>query len=283
VMASQADVDADGAGDACDCQPFDPTDRRPGDVVLSVGKTATTAHLTWPALGQADSYSVTRGDSVQLQHYGTCLADGVVSPGYDDPQVPTPGHGFYYLVQAQNFDCGLGPLGYMTPEQTRVNNDSLRCNGVLVADEHATSEATVHGTVSGDIGATQISDNFSESIGEALSTDADPGARFSRLEQRWTLSVGAGTTKEFHVEGSRTNSSDGDDFQFEYSTDGVNFTPLVLTLPLTSENVDIDRFAALPGTLGGTVTIRVVDTDRTAGHQTLDTVAIDELWIRVIP
>ena len=32
-----------------------------------------------------------------------------------------------------------------------------------------------------------------------------------------------------------------------------------------------------------TVTVRVVDTDRTAGHQTLDTVSVDELWIRAVP
>jgi hypothetical protein len=54
-----------------------------------------------------------------------------------------------------------------------------------------------------------------------------------------------------------------------------------VTPPLADDNVD--RVAVLPGSLSGTVTIRVVDTDRTAGHQTLDTFSIDELWIRAVP
>mgnify|MGYP003693904377 CR=1 FL=1 len=80
--------------------------------------------------------------------------------------------------------------------------------------------------------------------------------------------------KQLHVEGFKSSSTDGDDFRFEYSTDGTNFAPVTLTLPVADDGTD--RIATLPGSLSGTVTIRVVDTDRTAGHQTLDTVTIDE-------
>lgn len=33
----------------------------------------------------------------------------------------------------------------------------------------------------------------------------------------------------------------------------------------------------------GAVIIRVVDTDRTPGHQTLDIITIDQMWIRSVP
>jgi len=39
----------------------------------------------------------------------------------------------------------------------------------------------------------------------------------------------------------------------------------------------------LPAGTGGTITVRVVDTDHTPGGQSLDTVSIDEIWIRTVP
>jgi N-acetylneuraminic acid mutarotase len=281
---NQADSDDDAAGDACDCQPSDPTDRKPVEATpLSVGKTGTTANLSWPPVGDTDSYSVSRGDlaSKGTSQYGTCQADGLPSPSYDDTAVPSPGQGFFYLVQAQNYDCGLGSLGTTSSEQQRTNSNPSACGGVSVADAHASSQSTTLGTVTGTLANTQSSNDQYETITEVLSSGGNPANRFSELEQRFTITVGSGTKKELHVEGFRSSSTDGDDFRFEYSTDGVNFTPVTLTFPLADDNVD--RIATLPGSLTGAVTLRAVDTDRTAGHQTLDTVTIDELWIRAVP
>ena len=282
--ANQADADGDGAGDACDCQPLDPNDRKPAEASpLSVGRTGTTANLSWGAVADADAYSITRGDlaSKAANQYGGCLVNSLPSPSFDDTMVPAVGQGFFYLVQAQNYDCGLGSLGTTSSEQQRVNANAGACGGALVSDGHASSQSTVFGTVSGTLANTQSSNNAYEAITEVLSSGGNPSSRFSQLEQRWTIVVAAGTVKQFHVEGFKGSSTDGDDFRFEYSTDGTNFTPVTLSLPLADDN--IDRIATLPGTLSGTVTIRVVDTDRTAGHQTLDTVTIDELWIRAVP
>jgi len=281
---SQADADADGSGDDCDCQPSDPTDRKPAEVYpLAVGKEGTIANLSWDTLPEADAYSVTRGDlsSKGLNQYGPCLANGLSGGSYDDPDVPAPDQGFMYLVQAQNFDCGLGSLGLMWDEQERGNANASACAGIAWGYAVASSESTVVGSVTGTLGDTQLFfDDAYESITEVLSTGGSPASRFSRLEHRWSFTVDAGTRHELHVGGLRSSSADGDDFQFEYSTNGTTFTPVTLTLPLADD--DIDWVAALPGSSSGTVTIRVVDTDRTAGHQTLDTVSIDELWIRVV-
>jgi N-acetylneuraminic acid mutarotase len=281
---SQTDADGDGSGDACDCQPTDPNDRKPAEATpLSVGKTGTTANLSWSAVPDTDAYSVTRGDlsAKAANEYGGCFQNGLPTPIVDDTIVPAPGQGFFYLVQAQNFDCGLGSLGTTSSEQQRINANAGACGGAAVSDGHASGQSTVFGTVVGTMADTQSSNNVDEAITEVLSTGGSPASKFSRLEQRWTISVGAGTVKQLHVEGFESSSTDGDDFRFEYSTDGTTFTPVTLTLPLADDNVD--RIAALPGSLTGTVTIRVVDTDRTAGHQTLDTVTIDELWIRAVP
>jgi hypothetical protein len=281
---NQADADGDGSGDACDCQPTDPNDRKPAEATpLSVGRTGTTANLSWTAVADADAYSITRGDlsSKAANQYGGCLQDGLPTPSFDDTAVPAPGQGFFYLVQAQNFDCGLGSLGTTSSEQQRVNANAGACGGAPVSDAHASSQSTVLGTVAGTLANTQSSNNAYEAITEVLSSGGSPSTRFSQLEQRWTISVGAGTVKQLHVEGFKNSSTDGDDFRFEYSTDGTTFTPVTLTLPLADDG--IDRIATLPGSLTGAVTIRVVDTDRTAGHQALDTVTIDELWIRAVP
>src|SRR5262249_10245860 len=87
---------------------------------------------------------------------------------------------------------------------------------------------------------------------------------------------------ELHVEGSRTQSSDGDNFCFEYSTDGVTFTSAALPdLPFSDNGSDVQSL--LPATLTGNVTLRVVDTNHAPGSQFLDTVSIDEPWIGTVP
>ena len=92
----------------------------------------------------------------------------------------------------------------------------------------------------------------------------------------------AGSRKELHVEGFRTDSLDGDDFQFEYSTDGIVFTPIAMqSLPLADD--DSDLVGSMPAGVTGDVTIRVVDTDRTPGNKDLDMVSIDDLFVRVAP
>ena len=86
-----------------------------------------------------------------------------------------------------------------------------------------------------------------------------------------------------HVEGFRTNSPDGDDFALEYSTDGgTTWNPAGLgSLPVADQDYALS--ALLPSDLGGTILIRVVDSDRTPENVDLDTVSIDELFVRSLP
>ncbi len=283
---AQTDSDGDGAGDACDCQPNDAGDRNPPEVAsLTANRSATgSTSLSWSAVTTADDYQILRGalSSLNGSDYGACVAQGIFGTTFDDPASPAAGQGFFYLVQAQNLDCGAGSLGLQSNDTTRVDSNPAACVGVSHVDNHANGEIPVSGTVTGTYTDTQTSNNVYEQITEILSSGGKPSSRYSYLEHKWTVPVTAGSRIELHVEGFRTNSSDGDNFQFQYSTDGVNFTAVTLPdLPFSDNNSDVQ--AVLPSTLSGTVTIRVVDTNRAPGGQFLDTVSIDELWIRTVP
>jgi hypothetical protein len=228
---------------------------------------------------------LTRGglSSLAAGQYGGCLAEGLEDRDYLDPDDPPPGEGWFYLVQGQNFDCGLGPLGFGPDEQERINGDPGACQGHPHADSHPTGESSAYGTVAGTYIDTSASDDTVESITEEL-TGGHPQQRYSLLEHRWTVPVSGGSRVEFHVEGFRTDSIDGDGFRFEYSTDGgTEFTAILLPGGLPYSDDDIDLVALLPDGLSGSVIIRVLDTDRTAGNKDLDTVSVDELFIRSVP
>ncbi len=283
---AQADSDGDGAGDACDCQPGDGNDRQPGEVgALIVYETpAGTPKLKWDPAPGADVYSVTRGglDGLVAGMHGNCLSEGIQGTSLEDPEMPAAGTGFFYLVQAQSVDCGLGPLGFDSGEEERLNLDPLACQGHPHTDAYPESETTVFGTVVGSLADALASDDAVEALTEEESS-GNPASRFSRLEHRWTVTVPAGGRLELQVEGFRTASPDSDTFRFEYSTDGGGSFTAVLLQELPLGDDDTDRVALLPATLSGPVIFRVVDTDREPGNRDLDTVSVDELFVRSVP
>jgi subtilisin family serine protease len=282
----QADFDGDGAGDACDCQSSDPNDRAPAEVgPLSAQRLGPeTIRLTWPAATGADAYSVHRGllSDLGTDSYGSCAVDGLESTSHDDAEMLGSGQGFFYLVQGQSFDCGLGSLGYTSSEVLRTNSDPGACAGQVHTDAYPQSEQLVFGTLSGSLAGTTASDDVVESITEEV-TGGSPSTRITRLEHHWLFTVTAGSRVELHVEGYRTDSLDGDDFFFEYLEDGGSvWNPIVLSsLPLADD--DTDLVGTLPSSPSGTVTLRVTDTDRTPGSSDADTLSIDELFLRTIP
>lgn len=281
---AQTDVDGDGAGDACDCEPNDPNDRAPAEVAgLTAGRgTGGAVALSWTPEARADAYSVIRGDLAILGggSYGACLAEGVASTGFEDAVLPPSGRGFLYLVQGQNFDCGLGSLGYASDDTPRGAGP---CAGQGFVDDYPDSDQAVSGVVTGTLAGVTSSDDAVQAIQEELTSGGKPASRFSFLEHRWAWIAPAGARQELHVEGFRTSSSDGDDFAFELSIDGGSiWTRLAVTSLPTADN-DTDRVAVLPFPVSGDVRIRVIDTNRAEGGQFLDRVSIDDLFLRVIP
>jgi arylsulfatase A-like enzyme/GH35 family endo-1,4-beta-xylanase len=144
-------------------------------------------------------------------------------------------------------------------------------------DDVAGADVVVSGTVGGSFADTQASDNVYESISE-VESGGKPANRHSLLEHKWTVNVTGGNSVILYVEAYKTANSEGDDFVFAWSSDDVNYTDTV-TITKTADD-DTAQSYSLPNTLSGTVYIRVRDTDRTAGRKGLDTVYIDQVYIR---
>ena len=90
---------------------------------------AGAARLTWSPTWRADGYAVSRVSLGELSpgEYGSCLASGLVATEYEDGEVPAPGEGYGYLVQAVDTVCGVGPLGFGPPGVERSNASPASC------------------------------------------------------------------------------------------------------------------------------------------------------------
>lgn len=139
----------------------------------------------------------------------------------------------------------------------------------------ANGELTLSGSVSGSYTDTANSDNVYEALTEGES-GGKPSNRYSLLEHTWTINA-SGSSAYLYVEAYKTTSSDGDDFVFSYSKDGVNFTPAIIISNTADDNI---ANGVGIGAVNGTVTIKVEDTNHTSGNNSdFDTLYIDSLFI----
>jgi hypothetical protein len=289
VSDPQTDTDGDGRGDACDCESLDLNDLTPVSIEhLRAFKSGATASFGWvgPGIGGPassgmpgrgfDAFSVSRGLLSTLRStgsFGPCFVEGA-KRGFEDATLPPVGDGYVYLTQGQNFDCGLGLLGFTSGEISRANSDPLACTGHSFTDALASSETPVSGSVTGTIDDMRVSDNQYQSIREVGQ------GGFAHLEHRWTYSVPAGSALvEVHSEAFWIPSLDQEPIRLEYSTDGgANFTPLYEYFDTSDPNHD--RAFTIPA-VSGTVILRVIDTLAVQGDR--DEISIDKLWIRAVP
>jgi hypothetical protein len=132
----------------------------------------------------------------------------------------------------------------------------------------ASSEQRLQGSQTGTIAATQVSDNTYETIRETSGT--------SMLDMRWTFNVPAGHLSVVFVEAHQTVSNDGDNFVFAYSTDGTNFTDMLVVRKTADDN--LAQYFALPAGTSGAIVIRARDTNRTSGTSR-DTLSVDRIHV----
>jgi hypothetical protein len=156
-------------------------------------------------------------------------------------------------------------------------NDTATVAVIGYCDDVANGEETVMGTRTGSYVDTHASDDVYEAITEGESK-GNPAKRYSYVEHTWTIDVTGGSSVIFYVEAYRTANEEEEDVVFAYSTDGSTYTDMVKVT--STSDTDTYQTYELPGTLRGTVSIRVMDTDRTEGNRALDTIYVDHLFIR---
>ena len=142
-------------------------------------------------------------------------------------------------------------------------------------NQYASAEELGAGTVSGTLEATKAADNNMQVITERESGGRKSG-RHSYLEHTWVFNVQGGSLVTLYVTANGSSSNDGDSMLLSYSINGGSFQePAVITLATEPAMYS----ASLP-TSGGTVRVRVTDSDQTAGNRSLDSVSIDEIYVR---
>jgi hypothetical protein len=147
----------------------------------------------------------------------------------------------------------------------------------------AVEDIAVSGTVTNSHVVTGSSDNTYQSLQEIESpSSGNPNQRRSLLEHKWRFDIPAASTASFHIEAHHTANDEGDNFRFAYSTTGANGTYIdMLDVAKTSDDNTSQSFS-LPAGTSGTIHVRVVDTDRTIGRRTRDTLHIDQMYFQAV-
>ena len=168
----------------------------------------------------------------------------------------------------------------LTAASTGSNDTNTKVGYITVTEPGVTTfvtaegETSVIGTVSGTYVATKASDGVNEIISEETYT-GHPRKQYSYAEHIWNFTLPGGDTT-FHLEASRTDNAEGDNFLFEYSTDGVNYSALATVSSATEQS-----FTVPLGTLTGAVTVRATDTDRTWENLVNDDLSVDYIAFEV--
>jgi len=143
-------------------------------------------------------------------------------------------------------------------------------------DYTADAEIAVFGTVTGSYTDTEAKDDSYEVIEEGLDKPNKNAA--SILEHKWLISVPGTGPQSFHVNAYRDDYDSADDFVFAYSTNDSTYTEM-LTVTKTADDGMYQTYA-LPGSVSGTVYIRVSDTHHVNGELVTGQVHVDHMFIR---
>jgi PKD repeat protein len=143
-------------------------------------------------------------------------------------------------------------------------------------DQYATAELFGAGTVSGTYLDLHDADGSEQSIRERES-GGKKDKRYSFLGHTWLFNVQSGNAVTLFLTGQQSASSDNDQMSFTYSINGSTYQPLSINLSTSSAAYVVSLPDAIPG---GDLRIRVNDSDQTPGNLSLDTVHVDQMYIR---
>lgn len=234
---------------------------------VSVGTPVATVSGSDPDAGDSLSYAITGGNTGGAFAINSSTGEITTATALDYETTNS-----YSLIVTATDGGGLNDSAAVAITVTNVSE--LVSYG---SDAEFTSDGSV---VSGSYADTVVSNNVYEVLQENK-TNGKPSSRVSSLDHTWSFDIGAGgVLAELSVEAYHSVNSEGDDFVFSYSTDGINFTDLITVTKTSDDNTA--QTAALPSGVSGTVYIRVQDTDRTTGNGEQDTISIDRLTLEVV-
>lgn len=141
-------------------------------------------------------------------------------------------------------------------------------------DQFAQADLPAAGSVTGSFSSTHGDDGVAQTITERES-GGKRNTRYSYLSHTWRFQVAPGSNISLHANAWSGGSSDGDTFVFAWSSDNISFTNLFTVSSTSPANL---QSAVIPAS--GTLYVRVSDSNRQAGNLGLDTVFIDQLYIR---
>jgi hypothetical protein len=216
--------------------------------------------LAWTNVGNENGYRLERSpDGSAYTLIANPSADENI---YNDTDL-APNTTYYYRVVAFN---GGG--------ESATANASVKTHAFIVHSPVA--EYSTYGSITGSHSNLGSNDDITEALAEVQS-GGKRNRRHSRLEHRWEFNLSAGTSAVLLANAWKSGTSE-DNFIFEYSTDGSSYTPMFTVSSTDSAN---EQSALLPSGVGGTLYVRVTDTDRQSGHSNIESVHVDQLVVRV--
>ncbi|SHK48169.1 Metallo-peptidase family M12 [Rubritalea squalenifaciens DSM 18772] len=236
---------------------------------VSVGTSVATVSASDPDVGDTLSFAITAGNVGGAFAINSSTGEVTTATALDYETTAS-----YSLTVTVTDSGGLTDTAIVSVTVTDVNE------GGGTTSYTSDAETMIDGSIiSGSLADTQTSNNVYEVLREEK-TNGKPSSRVSSLEHTWSFDIGSGgILVELSVEAYHSSNTEGDDFVFAYSTDGINFTDLITVTKTSDDNTA--QIAPLPAGVTGTVYVRVRDTDRTVGNGGQDTISIDHLTLEV--
>jgi hypothetical protein len=213
--------------------------------------------------------AATATDLSGVAYYFDCVSDGCHDSGwqagssYTDTGL-TPGTAYTYTVKAR--DSNLNETASSEPAVAVTQAEGTGTDAVAI------SEKTTLGNVTGSYLNTQGADGNYEMLTEVIKS-----GKWSVLEHAWTFDVAGGASVTFNVQAHHSPNNETDHFVFAYSLDNITFHDMLIVSKDAADNTY--QSFGLPPYTSGTVYIRVLDTDRTRGNLSLETLYVDDMFI----
>ncbi len=193
--------------------------------------------------------------------------------------IATVGAGATSFVHA---DAPIGDNYYVVRASDLAGNVSANSNTVFASvpqppvgplSNNATSETPIAGTVNGTFADTTARGGAAQTITE-VDSGGKPRDRYDLAEHRWTIPASTGNQSLTVVASAPTGGDADTGFAVEWSTDGSTWVPFATVG--NGETLDVTTSIGAPT---GDVHVRVIDTDRSRGNTSHNSISVDFLGI----